>query len=102
MAARVLPADRSAIAYEDRGFHIPYRMAIKIDSYIDRGEPVGDFLAAVISNDLAETCAHADPENLHNLPAFAAYFYNYAPSPCWGSALKMDAWLSRFQIEAKR
>ncbi len=100
MANRIPTADRSAVAYEDRGFRIPDRMAIKIDGYIERGEPVGDFLTAVISNDLAEACAHADPENLHNLPAFAAYLYNYAPAPCWGSALKMEAWFARFHSEA--
>ena len=91
------PAERSAIGYQDRSFFIPDNMAHAIDNYIERGEPVGDFLTALICNNLSEAIGRADYLNLANLPAFAAYFYNYAPASCWGSKEKMDAWLELFR-----
>ena len=96
MKKPVPPAERSAIGYETYGTSIPNRMAIKIDEYIEEGAPVGDFLTAVICNNLQDAVGHADPENLANLRAFTSYFYNYAPSPCWGSPEKMEAWRARF------
>lgn len=93
------PADRSAIGYTDRGCYIRTDMAQKIDGYIERGEEVGHFLQAVICNDLHGAFSHGDAENVANLHAFISYFYNYAPSPCWGSKDKLKAWLERFQVK---
>ncbi len=89
-------AERSSVGYEAYGTTIPKRMAIKIDEYIQTGAEVGHFLTAVICNDLTEALFHADPENLQNLRAYACYFYNEAPSPCWGSPEKMAAWQALF------
>lgn len=96
MSGRIPPAERSAKGYETFGTSIPDRMAIKIDEYIETGAAVGGFLTAVICNNLQDAVAKADPENLANLRAFTSYFYNEAPSPCWGSPEKMDAWRARF------
>ena len=83
--------------------HEPYRFrhyAIRPDMmgairrYIDHGIPPGSFLTAVIENNLSEAVGRADNENLENLPAFLAYFYNEAPSPCWGSPAKRQAWVA--------
>mgnify|MGYP001599856120 FL=1 len=83
--------------YRFRAFTIPSRMMEGIVRYIDHGIPPGDFLTAVITNDFKEAVGRADEENLQNLPAYVAYFYNEAPSDCWGAKEKMTAW-----IEAKR
>ncbi len=32
-------------------------------------------------------------EQIPFIPAFAAYMYNEAPSGCWGSEAKMEAWI---------
>ena len=68
-----------------------------IKRYIEHGIKPGDFLTAVISNDLREACGRADEENLANLPAFVGYFYNEAPSMCCGSPEEMNGWLARFK-----
>jgi len=87
-------------AYRFRDWYIPQRMMDAIDRYINQGIPPGDFLTAVISNDLKEALSRADEENLVNLPAYLGYFCNEAPAPCWGSEEKMKAWLVKFKEEA--
>lgn len=81
--------------YTFRDWYIPDRMMDGIRRYIDQGIPPGDFLTAIISNDLKEAVGRADEENLANLPAFVSFFYNMAPSRCWGSPEIMDAWLDK-------
>ncbi len=79
--------------YKFRDYYIPDRMMAAIERYTTGRVKPGAFLCAVICNNLREACAQADDENLANLPAFIGYFYNEAPSQCWGSAEKMAAWL---------
>ena len=76
-----------------KNFYIPERMMGGIERYINDKINPGDFLQAVICNDLREAVGRADDENIRNLPAYVAYFYNEAPSLCWGSKEKMEAWL---------
>ena len=78
------------------GFSIPERMMGGIQRYIEQGIPPGSFLTAVICNDLKEAVGRADGENLRQLPAYVSYFYNDAPSACWGSPEKYEAWLAGF------
>ncbi len=86
---------QNEMVYRFRDFYIPARMMSGIRRYIDDGTPTGDFLRAVIGNDLQEAVGRADDENLANLPAYIGYFYNEAPLPCWGSKEKMQAWIDR-------
>lgn len=79
--------------YEFRGFKIRPDMMEGLKAYIEERIPPGGFLSAVICNDLSAAVGRADEENLKNLPAFAAFLYNCAPSMCWGSPEKMKAWL---------
>jgi hypothetical protein len=82
--------------YRFKDWYIPERMMPLIVAYVvHRHHPDDPFLDAVICNDLVEACLHADAENLANLPAYAAFFYNEAPAPCWGSREKVEAWLGR-------
>lgn len=73
-------------------FYIPERMMPGIRRYVESGIVPGDFLCAVIQNDLSEAVGRADDENLKNLPAYVAYFYNEVPSNCWGSKERMQEW----------
>lgn len=79
--------------YQFRGFYVPERMMEGIRKYVEEGVVPGDFLTGIIENDLKKACYHADDENLKNIPAFVAYFYNRTPSTCWGSKAAMDAWV---------
>lgn len=80
--------------YQFGFFRIPERMMEGIELYVQHHIRPGDFLCAVICNDLKEAVARADDENMMNLPAFVDYFYNNAPPACWGSKKKLDEWLA--------
>lgn len=80
-----------------REFHIPDRMMGGITRWIENGIQPGDFLWAVITNDLKDAVGRADDENLRNLPAYVSYFYNEAPAACWGSPEKAAAWIELFK-----
>lgn len=84
------------MAYEFNGFKIPERMMGGLRRYIDHGIVPGDFLCAVIENDLSEAVGRADSENMRNLPAYVGYLYNEAPRACWDSKEALVAW-----VEAK-
>ena len=80
------------MTYHFRQFHIPDRMMGGLQRWIELGVPPGNFLSAVLTNDLAKACGRADDENIENLPAYIVYLYNEAPSQCWGSVEKVQAW----------
>jgi len=80
------------VSIQGHRYYIPDRMMDGITRYIERGVIPGSFLQAVITNNLAEAVGQADHENINNLPAFVNYFYQHAPSACWGSQEKMQSW----------
>lgn len=71
----------------------PLRMQSSIEAY-KRGQPVGDFLRAVLSNDLSDAIARADDVNIHALPHIVAYVREHLPASAWGSAKDVSAWLN--------
>lgn len=52
----------------------------------------GDFLCAVLQNDLRRACERADDTNAPILMNYMRFLYNYAPSGCWGSQDAFDSW----------
>jgi len=79
--------------YGFQTYEIPKIMREGLRLYVEDRVRPGGFLTAVIQNNLKETVAMADDVNMPNIPAFVNYFYNHAPSLCWGSPEKMEAWL---------
>ena len=73
---------------------IPQRTKDSIDRYVHNRVPTGDFLEAVLSNDLMQSFALADYENRENLFDICQYIYNDIPSVCHGSPEKVEAWLN--------
>jgi len=63
-----------------------------ISRYVHTGCEGGDFLTAVIENDLREAVGRADDYNLETIHEIVKIFYNYCPSKCWGSRKKRIAW----------
>jgi hypothetical protein len=82
------------MSYEFNGMTVSTRMIDAIDDYIANKREHGGFLTAVLRNDLVEAVGRADDQNLHIIPAIVAYLYNEAPSRCWGSPERVDAWLA--------
>lgn len=67
--------------------------------YIENGIPPGSFLTAVICNDLMGAFGKADNMNRAAMWDWVRFFYNDAPSTCWGSERKMAAWIDRGGLE---
>ena len=76
---------------------IPEHMHEGVIAYIRDGRYTGDFLSAVLSNDLREAVSRADSENRLALAHYVDFFYNNAPGACWGSAERMIEWLEAGQ-----
>jgi hypothetical protein len=80
---------------------VPEHMREGVKIYIERGIPPGDFLTAVIQNDLKEACGRADEINARRIWHIVNFFYNYAPIDCWGSPGKMAAWIEQGGLYGK-
>lgn len=60
--------------------------------WIENGIEPGSFLSAVIRNDLKDACGRADDINRKCLFEIVAWFYNEAPTGCWGSEDALKSW----------
>lgn len=63
---------------------IPAYMIGGLRRYIEYGIEPGDFLSALLSNDLRETFIRADDTNAYIVRDYVKFLYCYAPSECWG------------------
>jgi hypothetical protein len=71
---------------------IPEHLRDGMRRYIFDGVPTGDFLAAVLANDLRDAAVRADHINLMALPEIVRFLHNEAPAACWGDARRVRAW----------
>jgi hypothetical protein len=74
---------------------IPEHCRDGLRNYFEVGRSVGDFLTAVLENNLVEAFGRADHINEHCLKDYANFLYNYAPSypvRSWGSPEAVQAW----------
>ena len=72
---------------------LPQHLQGGVKRYIEQGIPPGDFLTAVITNNLLLAISHADDTSLAALPEIVRFFYNESPGGCWGTPEKMKLWL---------
>lgn len=72
---------------------IPERMREALLRYVLSGIRPGDFLTAVICNNLRAAVMGADDENIHLLREYLWWLYNIAPSACHGSPEKFENWV---------
>lgn len=72
--------------------YIPGHMRDSFIMWIERGIYPGSFGTAVLENDLKQAFGSADSTNAHCLGSIVAWFYNYAPSQCWGSVENVKNW----------
>lgn len=73
---------------------LPEHMHEGLLAYILVGRPVGHFLTAVLSNDLAEAVNRGDEKNQAALPNYIK-FLNYAPIGCWHSEAHVEQWMTQ-------
>lgn len=71
----------------------PLRIVVALEGYRDRWLLPGDFLQAVLRNDLKAAIALADDSNVLLLRHIVAWCYTNLPSAAWGSREKIAEWL---------
>ena len=71
---------------------IPAHCRAGMKRYIEQGVIPGDFLQAVVENDLVHSFGLADNVNMTHLKDYANFLYNEAPFQSWGSKEIMHAW----------
>jgi hypothetical protein len=74
---------------------VPLHMQDALAGYLLYGHHVGHFLTAVLCNDLKEAVARADDTNVMALREYMMFFYNRAPSDCFGSPQAHAAWIAK-------
>ena len=78
---------------------IPKLVMDGMNRYVNHHIKPGDFLTAVIQNNLTEAIGRADEGSYSVLREIVRWFYNEAPFTCWGSPEKMDEWLKLRKME---
>lgn len=71
---------------------IPEHMHQAVWYWLWDGIEPGDFLSAVISNDLRGAVLYADHYNTVAIPNWVRFFSSSMPSDSWGSKEKMSRW----------
>ncbi len=74
---------------------LPEHMQEAARLYIEEGEMPGDFLKAVLCNNLVEAFGRADELNRLSLWHWAQWLYNDVPQDAWGSVEKMRAYAAK-------
>jgi hypothetical protein len=91
-------AECEIMDFEESG--IPDRIWPGLTYWVKFGIWPGDFLSAVIVNDLRGAVGRADAQNIRLLHNYIRALYNDVPHHCWGSPEIASAWHNRFE-EAK-
>ena len=81
---------------------LPEHMREAARAYVEHGRPPGDFLTAVLCNNLVEAAGRADEENQRALFAWAGWLHNEVPMDAWGSPEKVREWIAQHREGAER
>jgi hypothetical protein len=85
--------------YHEGLFLIPDHMQASVSTWIEHGQPapllMGSFMRAILLGRLFDAFAHADENNANAMRGWALFLHNYAPSACYGSVERIDAWAQR-------
>lgn len=80
------------------GQSVPEHIRGGLCRYINEGVPAGDFLTAVLSNDLREALGRADDINRAMLFATVSWLHCEAPSRCWGNPDRVKLWVGAHKL----
>ncbi len=67
--------------------------------WVTHGLKPGQFVTAVLENNLANSFLRADPTNRRAMLEIVTFVYEDLPLTCWGSKEKMKAWAEACQKE---
>lgn len=85
--------------YSELAYDVPAHTLEGLRAWIEKGQVPGDFILCVLKNDLQGAAMRADAFNAPRLPSIINFLNMEAPSPCWGSPEKVEAWRQRFAAE---
>ena len=85
--------------YEDK---VPKHLLKGLIAWGNKHHRVGDFLTAVLSNDLWEAVARADDESMKSLRFVVMFIHNELPSKCHGSKQIVADWTKAMNEQLKR
>jgi hypothetical protein len=80
---------------------LPEYMRGGMQRYIQDGVAPGDFLQAVLKNDLMHAVGQADDANVKLLPLYVRWLYNEVPGAAWGSEENFKNWIKHHPSNAK-
>lgn len=74
--------------------NVPDWVRESIARYVDHGIPTGDFLRAVLANDLEGAFARADVATARVMPAIVSWVYNRVPRDRCGNYAVVDSYVT--------
>ena len=80
---------------------IPLKTMSALQAYVEQGRPVGQFLQAVLGNDLLGSYARAGPDDLAALGDIMAWLYWEAPASSWGNYERYVKWTNSAERAAQ-
>lgn len=81
---------------------LPEHMQDGARLYVEQGVPPGDFLTAVLQNDLVEAFNRADATNVHAMLAWAKWLDKDCPRAAWGSKEQVEKWIAVHTLDRPR
>lgn len=85
-----LPADKQFPAVEAH-------MRLALERYLNGGVTPGNFLTAVLENNLMNAVRVADQYNRAHLATIVGYLMEHMPVSSWGNRQLVDSWMERVQ-----
>ena len=74
------------------GARFPYAMRKAMTDWVLEAVPPGNFLTAVIQNNLREAVCMADDHNVKIIKQYVIWFINRTDRRCWGSIERFVNW----------
>ena len=81
---------------------IPAHMHAALIGYVERGHPVGSFLAAVLANDFVQALTRCDDDNRAAIDEWVELLRGHMPNYAWGSREAVAAWQQRGGLKGGR
>jgi len=80
---------------------VPGHLQGSLQRYVEYGIHPGDFLLAVLCNDLFGALNRADYKSIAGLQGLCTWIYNHVPSQCYGSRDKVVDWMLACRRKAR-
>ena len=80
---------------------VPSHMESALKKYVETGRLHGDFLRAVMENNLVEAYGSADLKNRDAMEEWTMCLFNDIPASCWGDEETVNAWIESGGLEGK-